>query len=210
MGWSIVHVDDIEPAGPGGAVRFVRRELGARAFGINRYELGPNVVGREHDERESDQEEVNIVVRGSGTYRIDDGEVRVREGTFLRFDPETVRVPIAGPWADALEQVQIPQVQMSSGFIAIAPDGHSAAQIPQPLQYSRSIEYGARGSPVGTMALSGHMPKQLSQEKQLPQDRQRRASYSAVSASRPCTTSSNVEARRAASSSGRWARGASV
>lgn len=97
MGWSIVHVDDIEPAGPGGAVRFVRRELGARAFGINWYELGPNVVGREHDERESGQEEVNVVVRGSGTYRIDDEEIPVRAGTFLRFDPETVRVPIAGP-----------------------------------------------------------------------------------------------------------------
>jgi mannose-6-phosphate isomerase-like protein (cupin superfamily) len=97
MGWSIVHVDDIEPAGPGGAVRFVRRELGVRAFGINWYELGPNVVGREHDERESGQEEVNVVVRGSGTYRIDDEEVPVRAGTFLRFDPETVRVPIAGP-----------------------------------------------------------------------------------------------------------------
>jgi hypothetical protein len=26
--YSIVNVDDIEPSGPGGAVRFVRRELG--------------------------------------------------------------------------------------------------------------------------------------------------------------------------------------
>jgi mannose-6-phosphate isomerase-like protein (cupin superfamily) len=97
MGWSAVHVDDIEASGPGGAVRFVRRELGVEAFGINWYELGPNVVGREHDERESGQEEVNVVVQGSGVYRIDDEEVPVRAGTFLRFDPETTRVPIAGP-----------------------------------------------------------------------------------------------------------------
>ena len=27
MGYSIAHLDDIEPAGPGRAVRFVRREL---------------------------------------------------------------------------------------------------------------------------------------------------------------------------------------
>ena len=28
MGYSVVNVDEIEPAGPGGAVRFVRRERG--------------------------------------------------------------------------------------------------------------------------------------------------------------------------------------
>jgi hypothetical protein len=45
MGYSIVHVDDIEPGGPGGAVRFVRRELGVEAFGINWFELPPGAVG---------------------------------------------------------------------------------------------------------------------------------------------------------------------
>ena len=97
MGYSMVHVDEIEPAGPGGAVRFVRRELGVQAFGINWFELSPGVVGHEHDEVESDQEEVNVIVAGSGTYRIDGDEVAVRTGTFLRFDPETRRVPVAGP-----------------------------------------------------------------------------------------------------------------
>ena len=97
MGYSILHVDDIEPAGPGGAVRFVRRELGVEAFGINWFELGPNVVGREHDESETGQEEVNAVIRGSGVYRIDGEDVPVRAGCILRFDPQTTRVPIAGP-----------------------------------------------------------------------------------------------------------------
>lgn len=97
MGYSLAHVDDVEPAGPGGAVRFMRRELGVQAFGVNWFELAPNVVGREHDETTSGQEEVNVVVRGSGTYRIDGQEVEVREGTFLRFDPETTRCPVAGP-----------------------------------------------------------------------------------------------------------------
>jgi len=95
MGYSVVNVDGIEPAGPGGAVRFVRRELGVEAFGINWYEIPPNT--EEHHEHESGQEEVNVVVRGSGVYRIDGKEVPVREGTFLRFDPETTRMPIAGP-----------------------------------------------------------------------------------------------------------------
>jgi quercetin dioxygenase-like cupin family protein len=97
VGYTLVHVDEIEPAGPGGAFRFVRRELGARAFGINWIDLAPNTVGREHDESDTGQEEVNVVVRGGGTYRIDGDDVAVREGTFLRFDPQTVRLPIAGP-----------------------------------------------------------------------------------------------------------------
>jgi quercetin dioxygenase-like cupin family protein len=105
MGWSVVHVEDIEPAGPGGAVRLVRRELGVEAFGINWFELPPNAVGREHDESETGQEEVNVVVRGSGTYRIDGEEVPVRAGTILRFDPETMRVPIAG--SDGMTMIAI-------------------------------------------------------------------------------------------------------
>jgi uncharacterized cupin superfamily protein len=96
MAYSLVHVDDIEPAGPGGAVRFVRRELGVEAFGINWFELPPNTEGREHDESGTGQEEVNIVVRGSGAYRIDGVDVPVRAGSILRFDPETTRVPVAG------------------------------------------------------------------------------------------------------------------
>jgi quercetin dioxygenase-like cupin family protein len=97
VSFSIVHVDEIEPAGPGGAVRFVRRELGAEAFGVNWFEIPPNMAGREHDESESDQEEVNVIVAGSGWYRIEGEQIPVRVGTFLRFDPGTTRCPIAGP-----------------------------------------------------------------------------------------------------------------
>jgi hypothetical protein len=97
VSYSLVHVDDIEPGGPGGAVRFVRRELGVEAFGINWFELAPNVVGREHDESGTGQEEVNVIVAGSGVYRIEGEDVPVRAGSILRFDPETTRVPIAGP-----------------------------------------------------------------------------------------------------------------
>jgi len=59
MGYSKVNVHDIEPDGPGGAVRFVRRELGVEAFGINWFELPPHAEGHEHDESSSQQEEVN-------------------------------------------------------------------------------------------------------------------------------------------------------
>jgi quercetin dioxygenase-like cupin family protein len=97
MSYSVVNVDEIEGAGPGGAVRFVRRELGAEAFGINWFELAPGAEGREHDESATGQEEVSVVVAGSGVWRIDGKEVPVRTGTFLRFDADTVRCPVAGP-----------------------------------------------------------------------------------------------------------------
>jgi hypothetical protein len=97
MGYSMVRIDEIEPAGPGGAVRFVRRELGVEAFGVNWYELPPGAEGREHDESDTGQEEVNVIVHGSGVYRIDDAEVPFTAGTAFRFDPETTRQPVAGP-----------------------------------------------------------------------------------------------------------------
>jgi quercetin dioxygenase-like cupin family protein len=97
MGWSVVDVRELDGEGPGGAVRFVRRRLGVEAFGINWFELPPNAEGHEHDESGSGQEEVNVIVRGSGVYRIDGEEVEAREGMFFRFDPGTTRVPVAGP-----------------------------------------------------------------------------------------------------------------
>ena len=45
MGYSITHLDDIQGAGPGGSVRFVRRVLGVEAFGINWFEIAPNSEG---------------------------------------------------------------------------------------------------------------------------------------------------------------------
>lgn len=97
MGYSKVNVHELEGAGPGSAVKFVRRELGVAAFGINWIELPPDAVGREHDESASGQEEVYVVVRGSGVYRFDGDELAVREGDVLRVDHTTTRCPVAGP-----------------------------------------------------------------------------------------------------------------
>jgi uncharacterized cupin superfamily protein len=105
VGYSKVNVQDIEGSGPGGAVRFVRRELGVLAFGVNWIEIPPDTEGREHDESDSCQEEVNVVVAGSGHYRVDGEEVPVRTGDFLRFDPETTRCPVAD--ADGLTLIAI-------------------------------------------------------------------------------------------------------
>jgi mannose-6-phosphate isomerase-like protein (cupin superfamily) len=97
VGYSVVNVEEMEGQGPGGAVRFVRKELGVQAFGINWFVLAPDVRGHEHNEVETGQEEVNVIIAGSGTYEVDGETVPVRTGSFLRFDPETTRCPVAGP-----------------------------------------------------------------------------------------------------------------
>ena len=103
MGYSFVDVDSLEGEGPGGAVRKVRRALGAQAFGFNYFTIPPGVTGLEHDHADSGQEEVYFVVRGSGVMRIGGDEVELRPGRFVRVDAETRRLPIAG--ADGLEFV---------------------------------------------------------------------------------------------------------
>jgi mannose-6-phosphate isomerase-like protein (cupin superfamily) len=96
-----VDVSSLGGEGPGGSVRKARRALGARAFGFNYFVLPPNQAGRAHDHVEERQEEVYFVVRGSGTMTIDDEEIDLVPGRFVRVDPEARRLPKAG--ADGLE-----------------------------------------------------------------------------------------------------------
>lgn len=105
MGYSVVKIADLEPEGPGNAVRFVRRALGAEAFGVNWFELPANMEGLRHNEEGSGQEEVNVIIRGSGVYRVEDEEIACEAGTVFRFDPETTRQVVAGP--DGLTMVAI-------------------------------------------------------------------------------------------------------
>jgi quercetin dioxygenase-like cupin family protein len=97
VSYSVIHSDDIERSGPGGAVRFVRRSLGVEAFGINRFDLSPNAGGIEHSETGTGQEEVSFVFAGGGHWVVDGEQVPVSTGSFIRFDPGTTRKPVAGP-----------------------------------------------------------------------------------------------------------------
>ena len=122
MGYKVVNVEDIEAAGPGRAVRFVRRELGLEAFGLNWFELPPGAAGIEHDEASTRQEEVNVVVRGSGIWRVDGEEVPVREGTFLRFDAETTPQTRRRPGRDDLHRHRRPPRQLRAARSVLETD----------------------------------------------------------------------------------------
>lgn len=74
----------------------MRRGLGTTGFGINEIRLAPGAAGAEHDESDTGQEEVYAILEGSGTFTIDGTAVGVVAGDYLRVDPGTMRVPVAG------------------------------------------------------------------------------------------------------------------
>ena len=91
----------------------MRRALGVEAFGVNWFELPPGAEGREHDETATGQEEVSVVVRGSGHWRVDGEDVPATEGTFIRFDPETTRCAVAGSDGMTFVSIGVPRVRTS-------------------------------------------------------------------------------------------------
>jgi mannose-6-phosphate isomerase-like protein (cupin superfamily) len=95
MSHTVIDAGDVEPSF--GVFRKMRIALGASGFGINQVELPPGASGREHDEAEGGQEEVYIVLSGSGAMRIDGEDVELVPGRWLRVDPVHTRMPIAGP-----------------------------------------------------------------------------------------------------------------
>jgi mannose-6-phosphate isomerase-like protein (cupin superfamily) len=99
--FDFIDVGELAGEGPGGMMRKARRALGARAFGFNYFILPPNQGGREHDHTESNQEEVYFVVKGSGTMRVNEEEVELKPGRFVRVDPTATRLPTGG--ADGME-----------------------------------------------------------------------------------------------------------
>jgi uncharacterized cupin superfamily protein len=103
VSYTILSAGDVEPAF--GVFRKMRRALGAGGFGINQVELPPGASGREHDEADSGQEEVYVVVAGSGTMRVDDEQLALAPGTWLRVDPGCTRLPTAG--ADGLTFIAV-------------------------------------------------------------------------------------------------------
>jgi quercetin dioxygenase-like cupin family protein len=94
MSYVIVHADDVEAYG--GSFRALTAPLQVEGFAINRLELEPDKEAPDHNHRSDGQEEVYAVIAGSGTLRVDDEEVPVKPGDFVRCSPEAQRQMIAG------------------------------------------------------------------------------------------------------------------
>jgi quercetin dioxygenase-like cupin family protein len=76
--------------------RTIARSLGARAVKLNVFENQPGQAGREHDERESGQEEVYTALHGSGVVRVDGEDLPLRPGLYVLVSADSTRQVVAG------------------------------------------------------------------------------------------------------------------
>jgi len=82
--------------------RFARTPVKGETLGLSLMTLAPNFripFGHKHER----QEEVYVIVRGSGQIRVEDEIVEVAQWDAIRFDKDTMRAVEAGP--DGIEYV---------------------------------------------------------------------------------------------------------
>ena len=93
IGYTIKHRDEFESMeGSGDATwRLARKALGTSAFGYNLVEIAPGGEIPEHDESESGQVELYIVLEGEATMRLDGDDHAAPAGTFASIEPPARR-----------------------------------------------------------------------------------------------------------------------
>ena len=82
-----------------GAFKLVRAELGVSSFGMQILDLPPNLEDGypEHDHSEDGQEEVYLVLRGSGRMAVDGDDVELTPDVIVRVGPGVKRKITTGP-----------------------------------------------------------------------------------------------------------------
>jgi uncharacterized cupin superfamily protein len=112
--------DELEPFEMGSFQGvFARSALGSEQVGVSRFRYAPNhasAAGHRH----AVQEEVYVVVSGSGRMRLDDEVVDVRPWDVIRVAPAVVRGFRAGP--DGLEVIVAGGTRPPDGDGELVPD----------------------------------------------------------------------------------------
>ena len=91
MAYRVLDIATIE-----GRRKLVAAGLGARAIRMNQFDNEPDQAGKEHDERESGQEEIYTALRGSGVIVVDGEEIPLEPGRYVLVEPSSTRQVIAG------------------------------------------------------------------------------------------------------------------
>jgi quercetin dioxygenase-like cupin family protein len=92
MAYRVLDISTLE-----GRRKLVASGLEARAIRMNQLDNEPNQAGKEHDERESGQEEVYTALRGSGVIVVEGAEIPLEPGRYVLVEPDTTRRVVAGP-----------------------------------------------------------------------------------------------------------------
>ena len=89
MGYDTASTTDIESLVPDewGGMWLFRGPLDTTGLGVSILELEPGGKGKEHDETESGQEEVYLVVEGTADVDLTDETVTLEAGGAIRLDP---------------------------------------------------------------------------------------------------------------------------
>jgi quercetin dioxygenase-like cupin family protein len=92
-GYTIKHRDEFEAMeGSGDCTwKLARKALGTSAFGFNLVEIAPGGQIPEHDEAQSGQIELYIVLEGEATMRLEGEDHPAPAGTFVSLEPEAKR-----------------------------------------------------------------------------------------------------------------------
>jgi quercetin dioxygenase-like cupin family protein len=92
-GYTIKHRDEFETMeGSGDATwRLARKALAESAFGFNLVEIAPGGQIPEHDEEQSGQHELFLVLEGEGTLRLNGEDHPSPAGTFASIEPPVSR-----------------------------------------------------------------------------------------------------------------------
>src|SRR5689334_8398391 len=99
----IVRIEEIAPYSgprtiPGIRMRPAARSLGITAWGMSVFEIDPGTTGYpEHDHSKDGQEELYVILRGSGTVQAGDEKFEVAAGAMVRVGPSQKRKWLAGP-----------------------------------------------------------------------------------------------------------------
>ena len=78
--------------------RYAAKDLGVSAWGMNVIEMEANCPNYpEHDHRQDNQEEVYVVLKGSGTLKTQDKACALQIGSIVRVGPLVKRKILPGP-----------------------------------------------------------------------------------------------------------------
>ncbi|MDX6594886.1 MAG: hypothetical protein QOI72_268 [Solirubrobacterales bacterium] len=109
--YTIKHRDEFESMEGSGECtwKLARKALGTSAFGFNMVEIGPGGEMPEHDENESGQVELYVILEGDGVLRIEGEDHPAPAGTFASIEPpasRTIRNDSSAPLTAMLIGVQ--------------------------------------------------------------------------------------------------------
>jgi quercetin dioxygenase-like cupin family protein len=92
-GYAIKHRDEFESMEGSGESTWLlaRKALDTAAFGFNLVEIGPGGQIPEHDEAESGQVELYVILEGEATLRLDGQDHPAPAGTFASIEPPLSR-----------------------------------------------------------------------------------------------------------------------